>query len=204
MFFFSLFTIFILSKDDEAVSTIPLVYYSLVKLQHASSKLFLSSIEINYLTGSTQQIVRGVNSTKIALAETLWALLPVDENTGINSKEIRQGEPVRCGDYIKLKHSVTSKNLHSHAIPAQLGKGYEVSCFDGTDTGDVWEVQCKENVEILKVRDHFTLKHKDTGYYLNANATGTYISEIMGEHEIYCSETNDDAEFFVRHGIFVS
>ena len=201
MFFFSLFCLF---SQSEETSKIPLSYYSLVKLEHASSKLFLSSIELNYMTGSTQQIVRGVNATKIALAETLWALLPVDEETGQNSNEKHQGEPVRCGDYIKLRHSVTSKNLHSHAIEAQLGKGYEVSCFDGTDTGDVWLVECKENTEVLNVRDHFTLKHKDTGYYLNANATGTYIKELMGEHEIYCSETNENADFFVRHGIFVT
>lgn len=200
MFFFSLVNSVNCAGKETRV---PILYYSIVKLQHKPTDFLLSSIELNYQTGSTQQIVRGVNSTKLTLAETYWTLLPFENPSEKNKKEKRQGEPLKCGDKIVLRHTVTSKNLHSHAITAQLGKGYEVSAFDDKDTGDAWTVECEHDMEILYVKDIFQLKHQDTGYYLNANKTGKYIKELMGEHEVYCSENNKGADWFVRHGIFV-
>jgi dolichyl-phosphate-mannose--protein O-mannosyl transferase len=191
------------AKSTEKELSVPVVYYSIVKLQHNATDFLLSSIELNYQTGSTQQLVRGVNESKIALAETYWTLLPAEKVLESGAKEKHQGEPVKCGDKIILRHTVTSKTLHSHAITAQLGQGYEVSAFDGKDTGDIWTVECDHEKGAIFVKDIFKLHHQDTGYYLNANKTGKYIKEIMGEHEIYCSESSDDAEWIVRHGIFV-
>lgn len=175
---------------------VPVTYYSIIKLQNANTGLMLSSIEVSYQTGSTQQLVRGVNRTKYGRAENYWTVLPVQNST------IHQGEIVKCGDRLRLRHTVTNKYLHSHAITAQLEKGYEVSAFDGSDTGDVWQMKC--NQQNVLVGDNVKLLHIDTNYYLNANATGMYIPEIMGEHEIYGSETDKNAYWFVRFGVFVS
>lgn len=194
-----MFALFFTKLAESAITPngpVPIRYYSVIKLQHAKTGLMLSSIELNYQTGSTQQLVRGVNKTKYSRAETYWTVLPLENST------IHQGEIVKCGDKLRFKHTVTGKNLHSHAIAAQLEKGYEISAFDGSDHGDIWEIQCK-NTDVM-IGENVKLFHLDTQYYLNANATGLYIPELMGEHEIYGSETPDDTEWFVRYGIFVS
>ncbi len=52
------------------------------------------------------------------------------------------GEPIRCGDKIRIEHNVTGRNLHSHSpFKSPLSQQQEVSGYgsngDG-DRGDDW------------------------------------------------------------------
>ena len=184
-----------LSLDEE--KNIEISYYSMVKLKHIKSGLYISSIDVNYQTGSTQQLVRAVNSTKMTLAETYWVTYPLANETSVS-----QGETIRCGSNLRLLHSVTQKWLHSHGIKGQLEHDYEVSAFDGSDTGDVWRLMCEE--EVWTPSTPLTLYHIDTGYYLSANEKGIYEKEIMGEHEVFCAPKPDDNEWLIAGGVFVN
>ena len=168
----------------------------MIKLRHLKTDLFLSSIDVHYQTGSTQQIVRGVNRTKMTLAETFWNIFPIETSTNHY-----QGEPVQCGSEIRLLHTVTQKWLHSHAIKGQLEHGYEVSAFEGSDTGDVWKIICDEDIWTYSTT--FKLFHRDTSYYLSANLTGKYEKEIMGEYEVFGDEKDDENDWISSSGIFV-
>ena len=54
----------------------------------------------------------------------------------------KTGEPFKCGDFVRLEHAGTGKNLHSHTgVKAPLSQRQEVSGFgdDGSgDMGDDW------------------------------------------------------------------
>jgi len=49
---------------------------------------------------------------------------------------------IKCGSVIRLKHLNTGRWLHSHKFRSPLSNQQEVSAFDGSDTGDNWEVRC--------------------------------------------------------------
>merc|ERR1719285_797489 len=60
-------------------------------------------------------------------------------------KEKPTGTPVKCGNKIRLTHTRTSKNLHSHKHQAPISGRLEVSAFgtDGKgDKGDNWKLTC--------------------------------------------------------------
>lgn len=60
-----------------------------------------------------------------------------------------RGEPVKCGDIIRLTHMETNKNLHSHHFQAPISRNLEVSAFGNKgigDEGDNWELICSGSV----------------------------------------------------------
>ena len=57
----------------------------------------------------------------------------------------KSGAPVKCGDVIRLEHTETAKNVHTHEIRSPLSGNFEVSGFgdDGEgDSGDNWKIEC--------------------------------------------------------------
>ena len=55
------------------------------------------------------------------------------------------GQPITCGQVIRLEHMLTGRNLHSHEIPSPLSGNNEVSAFGDEgqgDTGDNWTIEC--------------------------------------------------------------
>ena len=65
------------------------------------------------------------------------------------------GQPVLCGDVIRLEHMETAKNLHSHPVAAPLSRKNEVSAFgdDGEgDTSDNWIIECIDKMTGLMVK----------------------------------------------------
>ena len=55
------------------------------------------------------------------------------------------GKPITCEQIIRLEHSQTGRNLHSHNIPSPLSRKNEVSGFGDEgegDEGDNWIVEC--------------------------------------------------------------
>ena len=174
------------SGDSSGLS---ISYYSVIKLQHESSKLYLSSLGVLYVNGSNQQMTRGIN--KGILSETFWSVYPLPNESFIN-----QGEPVQCGSQVRFKHSVTGKFLHSHQIEGPFGHGYEVSVFNGNDSGDYWTIECGD---IWSVSSSIHIQHSDTKMYLSANLNNEYKEEQGGGFEIF----SDDNEWSVQGGLFV-
>jgi dolichyl-phosphate-mannose--protein O-mannosyl transferase len=178
-------------KGDK--SQISIGYYTMVKLQDRKSSLYLSSVDFSYQNGSHQQMVRAI--TKGTLAETYWSVWPLPNQT-----DIPQGRTVECGSKIRLQHAVTSRWLHSHALPGHFGSGYEVSCFEGSDSGDFWEIQCDD---VWNAASAIKLKHLDTGYWLSVNVSSVHPKEFGGEHEAFGSPESDESAWLLGGGIFV-
>lgn len=71
---------------------------------------------------------------------------------------------MKCGGTIRLEHTQTQKNLHSHMFQSPLSGNQEISCYgdesgDG-DTGDHWIVVCSG--DLWSRDDSVMLKHVDT------------------------------------------
>ena len=96
----------------------------------------------------------------------------------------RTGEPMKCGDMIRLESNQTGKNLHTHAgYKAPISGRQEVSGYgdDGFgDGGDDWIMMCnnksnlgpiKKNGDFIDGSTLFFLKHIDTNMFLFTDTT---------------------------------
>ena len=77
-----------------------------------------------------------------------WLVLPSWDEAEYNpNEELRY---LRNGDMLRLQHPPTTRNLHSHVIPAPITKlNYEVSCYGNwtiRDIHDHWVVEVVDNV----------------------------------------------------------
>ncbi|KAJ7074018.1 glycosyltransferase family 39 protein [Mycena amicta] len=96
-----------------------------------------------------------------------------------------ESEPVRYlshGDVIRINHAMTTRNLHSHVVPAPLTKlNHEVSCYGNSTIGDVhdyWMVEVVDDyvlgarAKVPRVRTLTTrlrFRHQVLGCYLFAD-----------------------------------
>ncbi|EFN88606.1 Stromal cell-derived factor 2 [Harpegnathos saltator] len=136
----------------------------------------LHSHDVKYGTGSGQQSVTGIevkddnNSYWLVKAES--------------GKTCTRGEPIQCNNIIRLEHSATKKNLHSHLISSPLSGKQEVSAYGEKgegDSGDNWMVICSNN--FWERDDAIMLKHIETNIYLSISGR-VYGSPISGQMEI--------------------
>ena len=68
----------------------------------------LSSMGVNYGSGSGQQVVTAANGKEDS--NSLWTVKEAENG----AKPCKTGQSFRCGDKIRLEHVPTGKNLHSH------------------------------------------------------------------------------------------
>ena len=92
------------AQIDETVLTCS----SSVRLQHQMSGYFLNSQDINFGQGSGQQVVTSVGGADSY--DSIWTL----KESHSAAKPCVTGQPIRCGDRIRLEHNQTGRNLHSH------------------------------------------------------------------------------------------
>ncbi|KZT23996.1 glycosyltransferase family 39 protein [Neolentinus lepideus HHB14362 ss-1] len=107
------------------------------------------------------------------------------------------------GDVIRLQHASTTRNLHSHTIPAPISKlNNEVSCYGNATIGDFhdyWVVEVVddikrgrkdrfENIHSLTTRLRF--KHEDSGCYLRA-ANAILPQWGFKQVEVSCDKENN-------------
>jgi dolichyl-phosphate-mannose-protein mannosyltransferase len=101
--------------------------------------------------------------------------------------EYRADDPLRFlsdGDVIRLQHVPTTRNLHSHSVPAPVSKlNNEVSCYGNETVGDVhdyWEVQVVDDIKqgtkdkvkrIQSLTTRMRFRHQVLGCYLRADNT---------------------------------
>ena len=95
---------------------------SVIKLQNTYHRVRLHSHDVKYGSGSGQQSVTGTDVKEDVNSH--WAI-----RGPTNKKNCVRGEPVQCGQEIRLQHQTTLRNLHSHHFTSPLSSSQEVSAF---------------------------------------------------------------------------
>eukprot|EP00795_Rhopilema_esculentum_P008083 gene8083-13998_t len=158
----------------------------------------LHSHDVKYGSGSGQQSVTGTE--QIEDHNSYWTV------RGKHQGHCNRGEPVKCGEVIRLQHLSTKRNLHSHLFQSPISRNQEVSAFGENgngDTGDNWEVVCKSKK--WKRDEKIKFKHTDTGMYLQATGE-QYGRPIAGQREIVGAHYGDDPGclWIASEGVYVS
>merc|ERR1719354_788167 len=147
---------------------------------------------VTFGSGSGQNSVTGMNNA--GDTNSLWQITHC-----MGCKEKPTGTPVKCGNKIRLMHTRTSKNLHSHNHQAPISGRLEVSAFgtDGKgDKGDNWKLTCMNKEAKYWIRqDDISLKHIETSHWLYTNAQVSFNRRncggncpIMGQLEVSTGE----------------
>jgi len=147
---------------------------SVVKLMNNAHKVRLHSHDVKYGSGSGQQSVTGTMVKEDVNSH--WTIKGPEDKA-----YCKRGEPIVCGEKIRLEHLTTHRNLHSHHFSSPLTSSQEVSAFgDGGngDSGDVWAVMCEGDYWVRD--DAMMLKHVDTGAFLGASGQ-TFGRPINGQ-----------------------
>ncbi|KAL5112429.1 NAD-dependent protein deacetylase sirtuin-3 [Taenia crassiceps] len=156
----------------------------------------LHSHDVSYGSGSKQQSVTGIKD--VTDGGSYWQIKNEDKND-----YPCRGEPVKCGQVVRLTHSASGKNLHSHHFQAPLSHNYEVSAFGNHgigDEGDNWMVICSGSdwtrETVVKLR------HLSTSGYLHVSGS-TYSHPIPGQFEISSSNSVQGSSWKVAEGVFI-
>ena len=112
---------------DKSVIT----YGSVLRIENQLTHFYLYSNKYTWGSGSQLQIITGVRDKDDTQA--LWVIKERHEDTQMKAT----GEPVLCNDIIRLEHSATGKNLHSHLHRAWITDGQEACGFGNDGVGDV-------------------------------------------------------------------
>ena len=163
---------------------------SVIKLMNSNHKVRLHSHDVKYGSGSGQQSVTGTVVKEDVNSH--WTVKGPDDKSFC-----MRGEPVECGQKIRLEHLSTHRNLHSHLFSSPLSSQQEVSAFgEGGrgDTGDVWKVMCEG--DYWTRGDNMMLKHSDTGAFLSASGH-TFGRPINGQvSSLICLNSQLDISLF--------
>lgn len=149
---------------------------SVIKLINTDHRVRLHSHDVKYGTGSGQQSVTGTEIQEDV--NSYWAV------KAASGQICPRGEAIKCGHKIRLEHSSTNKNLHSHHFSSPLSGHQEISAYGDNgegDVGDNWELICSG--EFWERDDSVMLKHVDTDQYLAATGR-TFGRPINGQMEI--------------------
>ncbi|KAF7375276.1 Glycosyltransferase family 39 protein [Mycena sanguinolenta] len=151
-----------------------------------------------YPTGSNQQQVTCYHHKD---ANNDWDILPRWEERPYDPEG-----PIRFlqhNDVIRLSHSATTRNMHSHPIPAPITKlNHEVSCYGNSTIGDIhdyWVVEVvddalrgsRANVDkIHALTTRMRFRHQVLGCYLRA-ATAMLPQWGWKQAEVSCVPENN-------------
>ncbi|XP_073415229.1 stromal cell-derived factor 2-like protein 1 [Dendrobates tinctorius] len=150
---------------------------SVVKLLNTRHNVRLHSHDVKYGSGSGQQSVTGVETSDDA--NSYWRI------RGKKDGDCTRGEPIKCGETIRLTHVNTGKNLHSHHFSSPLSNNQEVSAFGDNGEGDdldTWTVQCSDS--LWEREDTVRFKHVGTSVYLTVTGE-QYSHPIRGQREVH-------------------
>ncbi|XP_076752584.1 stromal cell-derived factor 2 [Xylocopa sonorina] len=150
---------------------------SALKLMNVDYKVRLYSHDIKYGSGSGQQSVTGTSANEDG--NSYWL---VKAGT---MKQCTRGVPIKCGEIIRLEHTATKKNLHSHLESSPLSGKQEISAYGDSkgegDNGDNWLLVC--HTEFWRRDEPIMLKHVDTDAYLTVSGR-VYGKPINGHSEV--------------------
>ncbi|RUS13769.1 hypothetical protein BC937DRAFT_94813 [Endogone sp. FLAS-F59071] len=113
-------------------------YGNHIALKHNMTGRYLSSRDRKYATGSGQQEVFA-NRWHPDPSHDFWIVIPA------LNKHHQPGDPVQYNHIIRLKHTETRRNLHSHqGFRSPITGQQEVTAFgddDASDENDHWRVE---------------------------------------------------------------
>ncbi|KAF8666734.1 MIR domain [Rhizoctonia solani] len=133
-----------------------------------------------------------------------WTFLPPWGSPDIDPN----GElvPLKHASVVRLQHTPTTRNLHSHTVTAPVTKSnYEVSCYGNTTVGDShdhWVVEVvddlhrgrREKVDrIHSLTTRLRFKHQSLGCYLRA-ANAVLPQWGFKQIEVSCVKENDESD----------
>jgi len=114
------------------------------------------------------------------------------------------------GDVLRLIHSQTGRNLHSHEVAAPITKAdREVSCYGNTTVGDekdhwtmeiVKDVSSNDRTRVRTLTTAFRLKHTVLGCYLragNVNLPQWGFKQI----EVTCDKENNPKDTYTHWNV---
>lgn len=169
---------------------------SVVKLLNTRHSVRLHSHDVKYGSGSGQQSVTGVDSADDA--NSYWRI------RGKPNKVCQRGEPIQCGEAIRITHMKTGRNLHSHHFSSPLSNHQEVSAFGENGEGDdldVWAVQCGETY--WERDDAVRIKHVATEVFLSVTGE-QYGQPIRGQREVHGMPSPNQHNYWkVMEGVFI-
>lgn len=196
----------ILSTDciiyPDIVPTSEVAYGSKLTLKNMGfgGGLLHSHVQV-YPVGSGQQQVtcyhyKDDNNDWVVLPQ--WGQPPYDPNAPIKY--------LQHGDIIRLQHGPTTRNLHSHNIPAPVTKlNHEVSCYGNSTIGDAhdhWVIEVvddihrgkKEHVDrIHSLTTRLRFRHVVLGCYLRA-ANAILPQWGFKQVEVSCDKDNNPSD----------
>ena len=187
-----------MSEEDikSNVESKTITYGSSLRIQNSITKYHLSSFGMNWSSGSGLQIITAVESDK-----EINGLFTIKEGETYPMKVT--GEPVICGDVIRLEHVATGKNLHSHDFKSFVTNSQEACAFGENGDGDVndnFRITCyKQNDnETITGKTEFFLQHVPTQNWLYINyKTSMYDDNncrgcpIRGQREVSLTTKKD-------------
>jgi len=203
IFIFTLFT-FVLNHEDDhitqeeidkQINESVITYGSALRIENSITKYHLYSNKYTWGTGSQLQIITGIKNKDDA--NGLWVIKEQHDNVMKDS-----GEPVMCNDIIRLEHSNTGKNLHSHTYPSWITNSQEACGFGEEGDGDIndnFKIICYGTKEPKVLGStQFFLQHVPTEAYLYINIKNSLFDErncrncpIMYQREVSLVKSKD-------------
>ena len=186
-------------SEEDIKSTIEsktITYGSSLRIQNVITKYHLSSFGMNWSTGSGLQIVTAVQSDK-----DLNSLFTIKEGDTYPMKI--NGDPVLCGEVIRLEHIITGKNLHSHDFKSFVTNSQEACAFGEDGNGDVndnYRITCykQEDNDLITGKTEFFLQHVPTEKWLYINYKTSMFNDnncrgcpIRGQREVSLTSKKD-------------
>ena len=186
-------------SEEDIKSTIEsktITYGSSLRIQNVITKYHLSSFGMNWSTGSGLQIVTAVQSDK-----DLNSLFTIKEGDTYPVKI--NGDPVLCGEVIRLEHIITGKNLHSHDFKSFVTNSQEACAFGEDGNGDVndnYRITCykQEDNDLITGKTEFFLQHVPTEKWLYINYKTSMYNDgncrgcpIRGQREVSLTTKKD-------------
>lgn len=174
----------------------PVTCGSVVKLLNVRHNVRLHSHDVRYGSGSGQQSVTGVSAADDG--NSYWRV------RGRTAAVCERGQPVRCGQAIRLTHLGTGRNLHSHHFVSPLSGNQEVSAFGEDGEGDYlddWTVLCSGTYWARDSEVRF--QHASTDVFLSVTGE-QYGRPINGQREVHGMATSSQNNYWkVMEGIFM-
>ena len=194
----SLITCENMSEEDikATIESKTITYGSSLRIQNTITKYYLSSFGMNWSSGSGLQIVTAVQSDK-----DINSLFTIKEGETYPVKI--NGDPVLCGEVIRLEHIATGKNLHSHDFKSFVTNSQEACAFGEDGNGDVndnFRITCykQENNETITGKTEFFLQHVPTEKWLYINYKTSMFNDnncrgcpIRGQREVSLTSKKD-------------
>ena len=194
----SLITCENMSEEDikATIESKTITYGSSLRIQNTITKYYLSSFGMNWSSGSGLQIVTAVQSDK-----DINSLFTIKEGETYPVKI--NGDPVLCGEVIRLEHIATGKNLHSHDFKSYVTNSQEACAFGEDGNGDVndnFRITCykQENNETITGKTEFFLQHVPTEKWLYINYKTSMFNDnncrgcpIRGQREVSLTSKKD-------------